>query len=289
MEENLRRALSLRLPPDFLASFFDQNTKIFALTLRRFISYSIIIHIVAIFLLLVLPQKKHGGFSVFTVSIGAQNRILLDSLSNDLPKEPRKLLVDKTVSFPSSSTIIQAQKASQEISSVIQKLQNKEKQNDQNAVQEKAPVDRTIIPPGTGFSFGTNWQNLADYEMFEKIAAQGEHQIDKSVFVLDSYEFHAYDYLKHLKETIEMKWQYPLDASLKGMHGDLYLSFTIYKDGTISDVELIKSTGNDSLDREVASTIKAASPFKPFPEGWKKDFFKITGHFVYLRDGIFLK
>ncbi|KJU86561.1 protein containing TonB [Candidatus Magnetobacterium bavaricum] len=88
-------------------------------------------------------------------------------------------------------------------------------------------------------------------------------------------------YMQRLKEGIESVWEYPQSASRKKTYGDLYISFTINKNGTLGAVEVVRTSGHKVLDEAAVRSIKDAAPFWPLPDEWGKDSFTIRGHFVY--------
>ncbi|MBF0319359.1 MAG: energy transducer TonB [Nitrospirae bacterium] len=92
-------------------------------------------------------------------------------------------------------------------------------------------------------------------------------------------------YMRRLKEAIESAWQYPADAAKRGIHGDLYISFTINKNGTLKAIDVMRTSGQRSLDDAAISSIKNASPFWPLPDEWGKDAFTVKGHFLYKLHG----
>lgn len=88
-------------------------------------------------------------------------------------------------------------------------------------------------------------------------------------------------YMQRLKQAIESAWRYPADAARRGLQGDLNISFTINKNGTLKAVDVMSTTGQMSLDDAAVSSIKDAAPFWPLPDEWGKDSFTVKGHFVY--------
>jgi protein TonB len=92
-------------------------------------------------------------------------------------------------------------------------------------------------------------------------------------------------YMRRLKEAIESAWQYPADASRRGIQGDLNISFTINKNGTLKGIDVLRTSGQRSLDDAAVRSIKDASPFWPLPDDWGKDEFTVKGHFVYKMHG----
>lgn len=110
-----------------------------------------------------------------------------------------------------------------------------------------------------------------------------------SGITFDTKEFKYYGYLQRLKEKIEGIWRYPSDAAEKRLYGDLYIRFTIMKDGRLGAVELVRTSGYKSLDDAAIKALKEAEPYWPLPDEWEENRFTITGHFVYSLYGAYIR
>ena len=64
--------------------------------------------------------------------------------------------------------------------------------------------------------------------------------------------------------------RYPERAIKRHMTGEGKIRIAIASDGTVSEVEVLQSTGSDILDEELQAMVDRASPFPPFPEDLKK-------------------
>ena len=64
---------------------------------------------------------------------------------------------------------------------------------------------------------------------------------------------------KFLSENIK----YPEDAKKDGAEGRVICQFTVNKDGSISDVEVVRSSGNESLDQEARRVVQSMPKWKP--------------------------
>jgi protein TonB len=114
--------------------------------------------------------------------------------------------------------------------------------------------------------------------------AEGEGGITFS-----THEFKYYGYKMRLKEKIEGVWKYPPDAAEKGIYADLYIRFTILKDGKLGAIDLLRTSGYKMLDDAALKALKNAAPFWPLPGEWKEESFTITGHFIYSLSGYHLR
>jgi periplasmic protein TonB len=89
-------------------------------------------------------------------------------------------------------------------------------------------------------------------------------------------------YFSKLRRAIELAWRYPLEAARKGQEGKVLVGFVINKNGNISDLKILTSSGFALLDESVLTAIKIATPFSPLPESFKKKRLPISGAFNYI-------
>jgi len=85
-----------------------------------------------------------------------------------------------------------------------------------------------------------------------------------------------------LKDRIESIWKYPKEAARRGISGDLYIEFSIKRDGSLGEVRLIRTSGYKDLDKAAMKALKDGEPYWPLPDNWKGDDLSITGHFIYI-------
>ncbi len=149
---------------------------------------------------------------------------------------------------------------------------------------------KIAVKPGTGgLSFPLRMKDLMDESVIEKFAMKHDEAQEKSSITFDAKEFKYQNYMQRLKEKIEGIWKYPSDAAMRGIYGDLYIAFTIKKDGSLGSVDIKRTSGYKSLDDAAIKALKDAAPYWPLPEDWKQDSLTITGHFVYLLYGMYVR
>jgi periplasmic protein TonB len=102
-----------------------------------------------------------------------------------------------------------------------------------------------------------------------------------SPITMDTKNYLYRGYLSMLRQKIESIWVYPPEAAAKGIYGDLQIQFTIRKDGTLSAVELVRTSGYQMLDAAAIKALKDGAPYWPLPDSWGKREYTIRGHFVY--------
>ena len=104
----------------------------------------------------------------------------------------------------------------------------------------------------------------------------------KKGLTFDTSEFKHRGYMRMLKERIENIWKYPEEAARQGISGDLYMKFSIHRNGKLGEIELIRTSGYRELDEAAMKAVKSAEPFWPLPDDWEKDTLDIKGHFIYI-------
>lgn len=125
---------------------------------------------------------------------------------------------------------------------------------------------------------------LFDKETIEKYAQKKTEEAkgEKKGLTFDAPELQHRGYMRKLKEKIESIWKYPEEAARRGMSGDLYVKFSIHKDGSLGEVELIRTSGYSDFDKAAIKALKDAAPYWPLPDDMKEGELSITGHFIYV-------
>lgn len=125
---------------------------------------------------------------------------------------------------------------------------------------------------------------LFDKETIEKYAQKKTEEAkgEKKGLTFDAPELQHRGYMKKLKEKIESIWKYPEEAVRRGMSGDLYIKFSIHKDGSLGEIELIRTSGYSDFDKAAIKALKDAAPYWPLPDDVKEGELSITGHFIYI-------
>lgn len=151
---------------------------------------------------------------------------------------------------------------------------------------EKKKTEPTREPPSDSRSAESRMvkPNVADvpydYNTDEQLLGA---KVDKKEITVDlnTTEYKYISYFTKLKERIYQVWQYPRESRMRREQGDIRIVFTLRKDGYLEDVRILRSSGFESLDREVLRTIRVASPYNPFPKSWDEDTIKIPATFDY--------
>lgn len=260
------------------------------MTIKRFIVFSLIFHLIVVLaFFLKLPERKRTELPPFFADLVSPDEIragggTLKSTPPKTkalpvppgiskPKQPRKTSNGTSLPFaPSgiapSSPLSKYNLFDPEI--IAKSIQKKQEQKKEQGTSLSNPKD--LIPTE---SRGKLSRSLTDGTS----RVLGEKSIGLAI---DAKDLIYLRYLEKVKEMIHGVWNYPYEALSRGIYGDLYINFTINKNGTLGSVELIRTSGHTILDNAAMKAIKDAAPYWPLPEGWKEDTLLIKGHFLYL-------
>lgn len=136
--------------------------------------------------------------------------------------------------------------------------------------------------PGLPFADSKSLDRLA------KAFSDREPASPKDSVSINTEELKYFSYWLKVKNKIEYIGRYPEIAAQRGVEGDLFVNFTIHRDGRVTDIAILSSSGYDFLDREAVRALTVASPFAPLPDAWNEDHITITGHFIYRQRIIYL-
>jgi TonB family protein len=109
----------------------------------------------------------------------------------------------------------------------------------------------------------------------------GADVIGKDTIRLDSRDPEFLPYLGRLKRRIQNEWVYPEEAWSRGVGGELLLIFTLNKNGSMTFLRLVNSSGFPMLDQEALRAVKQAAPFDPFPPEMGEEPVNFAASFVY--------
>lgn len=249
-------------------------------TLKRFLVFSIAIHLISISLLVLInifdvPEKKPTPMIA---------RLLTPKEAGVIKAMPKRNIAPKILP-PIPSASIKNMKKQFLLPSSGNNLSASSKP-DSSKINESTSSAKT---GSTGSGSLLKRGALFDRGEIFKTAKKHAGTKEKSSVTFASKELKHDSYMLKLKDKIETIWQYPHTAAAKGIYGDLLIAFTIKKDGSLGSVELTRTSGHRDLDDAAIKALREAAPFWPLPEEWQSDAFSINGHFIYTLYGTYIR
>ena len=80
------------------------------------------------------------------------------------------------------------------------------------------------------------------------------------------------DGMKEMMKVIQYNLKYPEAAKAAGAEGKAFVQFVVKADGSISDVQVMRSTGNESLDAEALRVVSSMPAWSPGMQGGEPVF-----------------
>ena len=100
---------------------------------------------------------------------------------------------------------------------------------------------------------------------------------------LSTYAWNYAPYLAYLKRLIESNIFPPAAFTQYGMiDGKTLVRFKIMRDGSMKDMEVLKSDGSPLLRETSVRAVDLSSPFRPLPKDFPDSYLEITGQFNYV-------
>ena len=101
---------------------------------------------------------------------------------------------------------------------------------------------------------------------------------DVATVSTEGIEFPYPEYLQNVVSQVLRRWQRPLDNTPL----DAEVAFMVHRDGTVTDLQFVKRSGNFAFDLEAQGAIEEAGRFKAFgvlPDGWVPDVLFVRFYF----------
>lgn len=150
--------------------------------------------------------------------------------------------------------------------------------------------DGTVIVPGQERMKPRNkYESLmpSSRELQNQVAAGYQDHVEDEVETgdkidLNTTNFRFIGYFTSIRKAFELVWVYPSEAVRRGLQGETHVEFTIEKNGSVSKIRVVESSGHKILDVAVVEALRLASPFGPLPPGYNKERLTIVGSFRYV-------
>lgn len=91
-------------------------------------------------------------------------------------------------------------------------------------------------------------------------------------------------YLRRMRLQISTNWENVMPESVfppLRKQGVVVIEFSVLKDGTVTGIKLVSSSGDVALDRAAYAAISASNPMAQLPTDFRGDYFTVRAHFFY--------
>ncbi len=102
---------------------------------------------------------------------------------------------------------------------------------------------------------------------------------DTAFINTDDIQFGSF--LRRFETSVYGVWRYPEAAAQRGIEGVTPVKITFNRNGEITKVQLLESSGSRILDDEVFRTLRLLGPMGSLPKNYTKDEFHLIAFFQY--------
>jgi TonB family protein len=115
----------------------------------------------------------------------------------------------------------------------------------------------------------------------ERKKAEEEDKKSEDTISLDTKDERYVSYAKVIKDRILRNWQYPAEARVKLMEGEVLVIFSLDRHGNLLAIRILEPSSFDILDKESERVIRQSAPFPSFPGSVTVKKLNIKANFAY--------
>ena len=141
-------------------------------------------------------------------------------------------------------------------------------------------------------------QKLPDLETLTQISPQAMAQIESDwrqkyrkdiergdTVWMDTQQDLLISFMRRFRNNIYGVWNYPESARRQNQQGSCLLRITVDRDGNVTDVILMESSGYRVLDDEAMRAVRQGATYGPLPRAYPNEYLHIMGLFNYQMGG----
>jgi len=141
-------------------------------------------------------------------------------------------------------------------------------------------------------------QKLPDLETLTQISPQAMAQIESDwrqkyrkdiergdTVWMDTQQDLLISFMRRFRNNIYGVWNYPESARIRNQQGSCLLRITVDRDGNVTDVKLMESSGYRVLDDEAMRAVRQGATYGPLPRAYPNDYLHIMALFNYQMGG----
>ncbi len=170
-------------------------------------------------------------------------------------------------------------------------------------MQEKAPADKsdqTLPETAEGWKRQKTEPapKLPDLQTLTQISPQAMAQIESDwrqkyrkdiergdTVWMDTQQDLLISFMRRFRNNIYGVWNYPESARRQNQQGSCLIRVTVDRDGNVTDVILMESSGSRVLDDEAMRAIRQGATYGPLPRAYPNEYLHIMGLFNYSLSG----
>ncbi|MEJ2321554.1 MAG: TonB family protein, partial [Gammaproteobacteria bacterium] len=138
------------------------------------------------------------------------------------------------------------------------------------AVSDPPEVTKREVPPKVDKAVEKPKQKQARKPQRKKAASPASAASQKEIARAEA------SYRSKVRSLIESKKYYPARARRKRSTGEVHISFSLLRDGSVRNLRVSRPSGASVLDRAAMEAVKKVGRFPPFPQASKRTSWEFT-------------
>jgi periplasmic protein TonB len=164
-----------------------------------------------------------------------------------------------------------------EIAEQIPKFKDTVKPEESKRINKRIQKQE-LTPPPNAVPFGEGGHPAVSYNQFQTAAGEAGISFGEGNFG-DRYGW----YVDAMRSRISGNWLLSTISPNLMSAPRVYASFDIQRDGTISNIRLTQSSGNQEVDRSTLRAIQASNPLGPLPSDYSGSKVSVNFYFDFRR------
>ena len=102
---------------------------------------------------------------------------------------------------------------------------------------------------------------------------------------MDSQQDLLISFMRRFRTNIYNVWNYPDYAAQRNQQGTCLVRITVDRQGNVTDVQILESSGHRALDDETVRAIRKGATYGPLPRAYPNEDLKIMAFVEYHLSG----
>ena len=167
-------------------------------------------------------------------------------------------------------------------SAITSKDAEAQPQHDMQEKRQAEKSDKTKLSKKQMENIFNPSEIIQDYAEGEKKQKKGEDSVN-----FNSMENKYASYFYKFRRSLYQVWTYPRNSIMNNEQGRVRIQFSIQKDGSITNIRVVSSSGYPDLDRAAVDALKNMGKV-PFENSFDINVLHVDGYFYYRLGGRFI-
>ncbi len=280
----------------------DTPTLTSPMTRREAVLLALLLHAVIVIAYLITPAEWLQAARFVPVRPPADPQVTYTRIEpmRELPPRMPKLPAPGSDQDRSASTVVRPPDAKEpdpyskgntpekvEGAPPAEKMRGAESPNPSQPTDAPKPkaADNGLLEPApkpTGGNLGQSLKNLQQYIKDQHFDNQQGGKSDTDAAIqFDSKGIDFGPWLRRFEARVRRNWIPLIPQAAMTLHGRVTITFYVHRNGSLTELEIVKVSGIDSFDSAAFNGLRLSNPVDPLPAGYPEDRALFTVTFLY--------